>query len=324
MTISTRTFIVVLVLAVAPARVALSQIPYACCFPDDTCQDIDSATCAADGGIMQGLALCGGTEACCGSTIGACYIADRVCCLANGDTPQGPGTACSAPEACCFGNNTCQMLDPLCCVDQGGTPQGPGSTCGGMEACCDSGNSSCYMADRTCCLANGDTPNGPGSVCTATAACCLSGTCEVLDPLCCLVRGGVPQAPGTTCGECGSCCLADKDCLDDIVNGTCAAVGGSFNGEGSICLGDSDGDGIDDQCENCIGVDDAIFGTFVCSETGLVCETDADCAPGETCKKACLGKIPTVSEWGLIVLSLLLLTAGKIYFGYHRRRLVGA
>ncbi len=96
MTISTRTFIVVLVLAVAPARVALSQIPYACCFPDDTCQDIDSATCAADGGIMQGLALCGGTEACCGSTIGACYIADRVCCLANGDTPQGPGSTCAS------------------------------------------------------------------------------------------------------------------------------------------------------------------------------------------------------------------------------------
>ena len=32
------------------------------------------------------------------------------------------------------------------------------------------------------------------------------------------------------CGECGSSRVADKDYLDDIVNGTCAAAGGSFNG----------------------------------------------------------------------------------------------
>lgn len=96
MTISMRSFIVVLVLAVAPARVALSQIPYACCFGDDTCQDIDAGTCEANGGIPQGLALCGGIEACCGSAPGSCYTADRICCLANGDTPQGPGSTCAS------------------------------------------------------------------------------------------------------------------------------------------------------------------------------------------------------------------------------------
>ncbi len=175
------------------------------------------------------------------------------------------------------------------------------------------------MADRTCCLANGDIPNGPGSVCTAPAACCLSGTCDVLDPLCCILRGGVPQAPGTTCGECGSCCLADKDCLDDIVDATCLAIGGSFNGLSSICVGDSDGDGIDDQCDNCIGVDDAIFGTFICN-SGLVCETDADCPPGETCGKACLGRIPAVSEWGLVVLLLALLVLAKLSYGRREKR----
>ncbi|MBU0719189.1 MAG: IPTL-CTERM sorting domain-containing protein [Planctomycetes bacterium] len=29
--------------------------------------------------------------------------------------------------------------------------------------------------------------------------------------------------------------------------------------------------------------------------------------------------IPTVSEWGLIILALLLATAGKIFFGHRRR-----
>jgi len=29
----------------------------------------------------------------------------------------------------------------------------------------------------------------------------------------------------------------------------------------------------------------------------------------------CVGQIPTVSEWGLVILALLLLVAGKVYFG---------
>jgi|GEM_PF-6747566 len=186
-------------------------------------------------------------------------------------------------EACCLPNGTCEMADALCCVNElGGVPQ------------------------------------GPGSVCTAREACCLSGTCAMLDPLCCLNQSGVPQGTGTLCGVCGSCCLENKACLDDTVDGRCAAVGGSFEGGGSICAGDADGDGIDDLCDNCPGVDDAIFGTFVC-DSGLVCETDADCPPGETCKKACVDEIPAVSEWGLVVLTLLLITVGKIYFG--RRQL---
>ncbi len=173
------------------------------------------------------------------------------------------------------------------------------------------------MADRTCCLGNGDTPQGPGSVCTAVEACCLSGTCRMLDPLCCLVEGGVPQGPGTGCGVCGSCCLEDKDCLDDIVDGVCTAVGGTFNGDGSFCVGDSDGDGIDDLCDNCHGVDDALFGPKTC-DSGKLCETDADCVGDGTCIKACLRAIPAVSEWGLVVLVLTLLVFGKIYFGRRR------
>jgi hypothetical protein len=45
------------------------------------------------------------------------------------------------------------------------------------------------------------------------------------------------------------------------------------------CWGDADGDGIDDACETII---------------------------------------PTLSVWGLVVLVLLLLTGGKIYFGRQR------
>ena len=54
---------------------------------------------------------------------------------------------------------------------------------------------------------------------------------------------------------------------------------------------DSDGDGAADFVDLCPDVDDAIFGP------------------------ECAGKIPTVSAWGVVILVLLLLTGGKIYFG---------
>ena len=77
---------------------------------------------------------------------------------------------------------------------------------------------------------------------------------------------------------CGACCLPDGSCQDDMTTSQCAVVpgGGSFRGAGSVCLGDADGNGIDDLCERLI---------------------------------------PTVSEWGLLILALLLLTLGKVCFG---------
>jgi hypothetical protein len=57
---------------------------------------------------------------------------------------------------------------------------------------------------------------------------------------------------------------------------------------------DSDGDTVEDCRDQCPGVDDAIF------------------AP------ECVGKIPTVSQWGLVIMTLMLLAAGKIYFGRRR------
>ena len=55
-----------------------------------------------------------------------------------------------------------------------------------------------------------------------------------------------------------------------------------------------DGDGVLDCVDQCSRVDDAVF------------------AP------ECAGAIPTVSAWGLMVLTLLLLAGSKIYFGCRR------
>ncbi|MCH8914079.1 MAG: IPTL-CTERM sorting domain-containing protein, partial [Planctomycetes bacterium] len=112
------------------------------------------------------------------------------------------------------------------------------------------------------------------------------------------------QAPGWCGCGCGDpdldsdgdgpvcpCCSRPDDCFrfnqcpDDpgkVAPGIC--------GCGVPDEGDEDGDGFLDCVDQCRGVDDAIF------------------AP------ACDGAIPTLSEWGLAILALLLLVGGKVYF----------
>lgn len=83
--------------------------------------------------------------------------------------------------------------------------------------------------------------------------------------------------------RCGACCLEDDTCTDDVGRIACENARGVFHGLGTSCAGDNDGDGRDDAC------------------AGPVDE------------------IPTVSEWGLAVVALLLLIGGKIYFGRRQR-----
>ena len=83
----------------------------------------------------------------------------------------------------------------------------------------------------------------------------------------------------------GTCNEGDR-CPEDpnkIFPGIC--------GCGTPDVGDEDQDGVLDCLDQCPGVDDATF------------------AP------ECQGAIPTVSAWGLVVLALLILVCGKLYFG---------
>ena len=46
----------------------------------------------------------------------------------------------------------------------------------------------------------------------------------------------------------GACCLWDGSCVDGSNAVDCAALAGTYLGDGSVCLGDNDGDGVDDAC----------------------------------------------------------------------------
>ena len=78
------------------------------------------------------------------------------------------------------------------------------------------------------------------------------------------------------------------DCVDGCPNDP-GKIAPGVCGCGVSDAGDNDGDGVPDCVDQCPGVDDAVF------------------AP------ECVGAIPTVSEWGLVVVALLLLIGAKLY-----------
>jgi len=109
----------------------------------------------------------------------------------------------------------------------------------------------------------------------------------------------IPGAYRETCPDFGLTLAAEKLAEQGLGEGNacdnCPGDGGKV--EPGVCgcgipdEGDADGDGFLDCVDQCPGADDAVF------------------AP------ECVGAIPTVSQWGLLVLALLLMVGAKIYFG---------
>ena len=128
----------------------------------------------------------------------------------------------------------CQMFDPLCCDDQGGTPQGLGTTCGTMIACCFNGGTVCQTMDILCCDDEGGIPSPIG------APACLG---DVNPP------NGVDDACEFPTDTTGACCFDEDSTCANLTESDCQAQGGDYKGDGTMCLGDNDGNGIDDACD---------------------------------------------------------------------------
>ena len=201
---------------------------------------------------------------------------------------------CTVPVgACCDATaGTCSEVTQDDCLASGGTylgdifSDGSGGCDSGTDTDGDGSRDECDLCD-----------NDPLKTAPGQCGCGIAdtdsdgdGTANCND-LC-------PSDPGKIVpGICG-CGIADTDtdgdgtadCQDgcpDDPNKTAAGICGCGTPE----TGDSDGDGVSDCVDQCPGVDDAVF------------------FPG------CQGAIPTVSEWGMIVLALVLLIGAKVYFG---------
>lgn len=124
-----------------------------------------------------------------------------------------------------------------------------------------------------------------GLFCNGTESCDAATGCRITDPPNC--------DDGNECTD--DFCDEDADACGHVT--VCGACCDSWNGD----------------CQNAVAQAD-------CSCTNCVWTGGAECADIEC--KAEFVPIPTVSQWGLVVLTLLLLTGGKVMFGHRSTKLV--
>ncbi len=197
-----------------------AQQPEACCFTDGHCEDLLPFTCLQRGGQPMGL--------------------NTVCMLITCPQVQ--------QGACCYGTVApqCVVTDAATCQQQyAGQWKGPGTTCADLDG------------------------DGVADICepAVVGACCYGGTtilCVVTTEVLCNQQYlGVWKGAGTNCDDLDgdniadiceppplpeACCLPNGTCLM-IPPADCLAMGGTPKGLGSRCLGDLNGNGIDDICE---------------------------------------------------------------------------
>jgi hypothetical protein len=213
------------------------------------------------------------------------------------------------------------------------------SGCGGDFGATWSGTASeCLQECVNACesiVCNG--PNNPVTVCTLngenvlpTGACCGGGEGICVDGVteadCTSIWGGFYVGDGTDCGGwagllmgCGACC--------DKATGVCNFVTG--HGSPGVCDGAQQNFSVGDPCTeiNC----EAAAATGACCNrdpfgtcTDGLTRAECNCPRCEWTELALCGDvtcsrepIPTVSQWGLLVLTLSLLTGAKLRFGRH-------
>jgi hypothetical protein len=157
---------------------------------------------------------------------------------------------------------------------------------------------------------------------------------------------GIPDADdiaGGTSEDCqpndvpDECDLADgtsEDCNTNDVPDECDISEGTSddcnaNGIPDDCEADGDGDGVIDACDGCPDdpnkTDPGICGCNLDDDADSDGDSVADCidqCPGVNdgiFAPSCVDAIPTVSAWGLAILTMLLLAGAKIHFGRRRR-----
>ena len=240
---------------------------------------------------------------------------DNVCGVTHNTLPCDDEDACTQTDTCeggsCVGSNpvVCTALDQ--CHDAGicdpatGLCSDPPSLDGTV---CDD-EDSCTQTD-TC--QGGSCVGSNPVVCTALDQCHDAGICDPATGLC----SDPPSLDGTACDD-GDACTTDDTCSA----GACVGGPPLDCDDDNICTDDGcDPDTGCVQVDNTARCDDGQFcnGVETCAPAGDCIAGDPPCAVEFLCDEAldtCAEAIPTVSQWGLVILTLLLLSGAKIFFG---------
>jgi hypothetical protein len=298
-----------------------------------------STPCEADGNLCT-VDHCNGTGSCvfldyvdCSDPIPPCD-AGSTCNPSTGmcqDEPDPPlSTPCEADgDTCtldhCDGNGNCVLEEVLC----GGCCDGNTGDCTDelfAEQCV--GDQATFFQGEECdsLITSGECVRHSGACCNTTPG--SGGVCiDDVYPEDCDPTGADPQRTwykGMTCaqiGPCeearGSCCDAHTGtCMNNVLQGACTCPQCTWT-KGASC---NEVPCIPAQGACCDhGTEDSTVS--MCTHTILA---DCNCekcewTKGATCEQVICDPnfvpIPTVSEWGLVILALLLLTGGKLYFG---------
>lgn len=280
-----------------------------CCDPNSVCTESVTLCDCPSGRWIPGAGLCDalfpacGQWACCLSEYAWCDDLEPGACAAAGGTPLA-GLLCEESpclaRACCVGD-VCELTTGCSCQAMGGFFHGPPDRCQDHVVACFSD----FCDTGSCCSDSGCLDNIGGwpvtfADCDGPDETFFGGiTCEedqcdratVCDPL---------EQPS------GSCCT-DTGCeLTDACG--CVTLGGSLWVEDSICeeLG----------CGACCS-------SQPCQELNQTqCEAAGGKYLGEgtLCDVDCPDPIPTVSEWGLVVMTLLIFVAGTVIILRSRSR----
>ncbi len=269
-----------------------------------------STPCNTDGTLCT-REHCNGSGMCVPMTPGTveCQPASPPC---EGGTTCNPATGDCDPNMDPPLSTPCNTDSNLCtrehCDGSGScVPMTPGTVeCQPASPPCE-GGTTCNPATGLC----DPNPDAPTSTpCTTDSDLCTNEHCD----------GGLCVVFGNKCGACCDHEAVGGVCTDGVLPADCIGTGLEFFLNETCAVVEARGDCDEDAGACC---DEDTFGG--CSEVPSSQCVCPQCVfyPGASCGdiECTHNPIPTVSQWGLVVLTLLLLTGAKITFGRRRARL---
>lgn len=226
----------------------------------------------------------------------------------NVTSGDGCSSTCEGTGACCHHNSAVCVDDTVgnICVNSANHLDeylGDGSTCataGSCEiegACCDLLAGTCSQTTSADCGAPANDVTGQATKSFSSGDRCLDVTCNALEGCCCdNVTGTLTTGFDDDCDGSNETFFINRPACGSTVAGACTLeVGACCNFDGSCS------DTTEAACDSSVGLNVVWNKGVSCSDDDFVCET-----------------IPTVSEWGLIVMTLLGCTLGTILYGRRR------